>query len=399
MERRRRALLAPLGCWRSSRPVDYFRPRCSCLHHRRRGDTHATKPTAVYFHEHLLPRLRFHGWYPGAYLGHPLLLYYFPLPFLLMSALAPLVGMPVAFKLGTVFGVFLLPPLSYAAFRLMGFRFPAPLLGAAAATVFLFLEDNPIWGGTIASTLTGEFSYTYGIGLAVLFLGLVYRPTRGGPAMAAAAVLAVSRATATRSCGGLSATGCLHAARGPGRALAWLLSVGALAAALSAFWLLPLLAGWRWTTPYDDPWITVTLKNLVPPFLAVPFGAAVMGLLATVVLARRAGGPDHRLLFLAHAAAVAAALAAAGPALGIIVGASSLAQLARPQGGAASALAIASLAAPTGPWAWWLPPSSTPTPLARGRLDRVDDTGWMPGSGPRPLPRAGLRDPSRPRVR
>ena len=87
---------------------------------------------------------------------------------------------------------------------------------------------------------------------------------------------------------------------------------------LCAFWLLPLLAGWRWTTPYDDPWITVSPRNLAPPFLAPLFAAALAGLVGTVLLARRAGGPDHRLLFLAHAALVAAALAAAGPALGII---------------------------------------------------------------------------------
>jgi hypothetical protein len=48
------------------------------------------------------------------------------------------------------------------------------------------------------------------------------------------------------------------------------------------------------------------------------FAAAAIGLVVTVVRARRAGGPDHRLLFLAHAALVASALAAAGPALGII---------------------------------------------------------------------------------
>ena len=106
------------------------------------GDTPCHYPTFAWFHHHLRPKLRLHGWYPGAYLGHPLLLYYFPLPFLAMSALAPAVGLPVAFKLGTALGVFLLPPLTYAAFRLMGFRFPAPLLGAAAALVFLFVEDR-----------------------------------------------------------------------------------------------------------------------------------------------------------------------------------------------------------------------------------------------------------------
>src|SRR5215471_3652381 len=73
------------------------------------GDTPCHYPTAVWFHEHLLPSLRLHGWYPGAYLGQPLLLYYFPLPFLVMAALAPGLGLPVAFKLGTVLGVFLLP--------------------------------------------------------------------------------------------------------------------------------------------------------------------------------------------------------------------------------------------------------------------------------------------------
>ena len=53
------------------------------------GDTPCHYPTAVWFYERLLPQLRLHGWYPGAYLGQPLLLYYFPFPFLLMSALAP----------------------------------------------------------------------------------------------------------------------------------------------------------------------------------------------------------------------------------------------------------------------------------------------------------------------
>jgi hypothetical protein len=117
------------------------------------GDTPCHYPTFVWFHERLLPQWRLHGWYPGAYVGQPLLLYYFPLPFLAMSAVAPLAGLPVAFKFGTVLGVFLLPILAYVALRLMRFAFPAPLVGAAATVVFLFCEENPIWGGTLASTM------------------------------------------------------------------------------------------------------------------------------------------------------------------------------------------------------------------------------------------------------
>src|SRR5215468_2996724 len=114
--------------------LDYFRPSLLFLPTiAAGGDTPCHYPTAVWFHEHLLPSLRLHGWYPGAYLGQPLLLYYFPLPFLVISGLAPFFGMPVAFKLGSVLGVFLLPVLTYAGFRLLGFRFPSPLLGAAAS--------------------------------------------------------------------------------------------------------------------------------------------------------------------------------------------------------------------------------------------------------------------------
>src|SRR5262245_34939623 len=156
--------------------LDYFRPALLLLPTvTAGGDTPCHYPTAVWFHEHLLPKLRLHGWYPGAYLGQPLLLYYFPLPFLVISALAPITGMPVAFKLGTALPTFLLPILIYASFRLMRFRFPAPLMGAVASFVFLMQEENPIWGGTIASTMTGEFSYGYGIALAALFLGFAYR--------------------------------------------------------------------------------------------------------------------------------------------------------------------------------------------------------------------------------
>ena len=285
------------------------------------GDTPCHFPTLAYFRGTLLPQLRFHGWYPGAYLGHPLLLYYFPLAFLIMAGLAPLLGLAAAFKVGSVLGVLALPLLAYAALRLMAFRSPVPLLGAAGALVFLFSEENPIWGGTLASTLTGEFSYTYGIGLALLFLGLTYRAYARGdgpwlPALALA-VTALAHGYAVLW-GGISAAYFLYASRRPLRTLGWLASVAGLAFALAAFWLLPLLSAWGWTTPYDDPWITAGLRNVFPPFLWPLMGAALVGAIWTLLLARRAGGPDHRLMYLLHAAVVGMALAAAAPALGII---------------------------------------------------------------------------------
>ncbi len=321
------------------------------------GDTPCHYPTAVWFHEHLLPQLRLHGWYPGASLGHPLLLYYFPFPFVLMSALAPLTGMPVAFKLGTALGVFLLPLLAYASLRLMRLPFPAPLLGAAAALVFLYLEDNPIWGGTIASTLTGEFSYTYGVGFAVLFLGVLVRARADGHGpWAPAVVLALTCYTHgyTVLWAGLAASGLLlwdpRCEGGPGRAtwrtLGWLLAVAALAFALAGPALVPMLADWAWTTPYGDAWIDLTTRGLFPPLL-LPLllaGALAVG----VAIARRLRGQrgDERLLMLGFAAVAAAALASAGPRLGVVdVRFVPLAQLALALAGAAGVgLALARVA-------------------------------------------------------
>ena len=77
------------------------------------------------------------------------------------------------------------------------------------------------------------------------------------------------------------------------------LGVAGLAFSLAAFFLVPLLVDWGWTTPYDDPWITITTKNLVPPYLWPLLGCAALGWVLTLALARRSGGPDQRLLLLA----------------------------------------------------------------------------------------------------
>ncbi|HVO11419.1 MAG TPA: 6-pyruvoyl-tetrahydropterin synthase-related protein [Vicinamibacteria bacterium] len=315
------------------------------------GDTPCHYPTAVWFREHLLPRLRLHGWYPGAYLGQPLLLYYFPFPFLLMAALAPVAGMPVAFKLGTALGVFLLPPLAYLALRRMRLPFPAPLLGAATALVFLYVEDNPIWGGTIASTLAGEFSYTYAVGFALLFLGELLRARQDGrgPWLPAAALALTCYAHGYAVLwAGLTASGLLLWERRPLRTLGWLAAVAGLAFALAAPSLLPLLGAWGWTTPYDDAWIDVTTRGLLPALLWPQFLCAVLGLAWMAFRRFRGAAVDRRLLLLAWGAVAGAALTCAGPGLGVIdVRFAPFAQLSLALCGAAAlGLALARLALP-----------------------------------------------------
>ncbi len=302
--------------------LDYFHPSLVLLPTIAvGGDTPCHYPTAEFFHDYLRPRLRLHGWFAGALLGHPLLLYYFPLPFVMMSALAPLAGLQVSFKLVIALGVIILPFAAYRSFRLMRFAFPTPLVGAAAATVFLFLEANPIWGGTIPSTLAGEFAYAYGLALALVYLGLVYRAYSTGRSVFGPGALLGLTAFAHGYgvlWAGLSSSYFLYRSPKPLRTLGWLFGVALVAFCSAALWLLPLLGAWGWTTPFSDAWISVESENVVPLYLLPLLVPAVVGLLTTLVIARRFGGADQRLLFLAHAALVAVALAAAGPRLGVI---------------------------------------------------------------------------------
>jgi hypothetical protein len=331
--------------------ADYLRPSLLLLPTTPAGgDTPSHYPTAVFFDQLLLPALRVHGWFPGAYLGHPLLLYYFPLPFVLTSALAHLFALPAAFKLATAGGVFLLPILAYASLRLSGLRFPAPLIGAASCFVFLLVEENPIWGGTLASTLTGEFSYTYGLGLGLLFLGLVWRAAeRGSGPWAAGAVLGLTALAHGYAVvwAGVSSAFLLYTSRRALARLLWLASVAAIAFALAAFWLVPLLVDWRFTTPYNDPWITIAWRSLFPPALWPFLALAALAVVWLALGPRWGEARDLRLLHLLHSALVGAALAAVAPVLGVIdVRLVPFAQLALTlAGGAMLGIAIERLAA------------------------------------------------------
>src|SRR5260370_652614 len=59
-------------------------------------------------------------------------------------------------------------------------RLPRPPLLAAATVPFLFDRYFTIWGGNIASTLAGEFSFSISLSLALLFIGVFSLSLRTG---------------------------------------------------------------------------------------------------------------------------------------------------------------------------------------------------------------------------
>jgi hypothetical protein len=123
--------------------------------------------------EHLLSHGRLTGWTPDWYGGFPALTFYFPLPALMVVALSYVMPYAVAFKLVTVSGVVAMPVAGWAFGRLARLPFPVPACLAAAMVPFLFDDGYTILGGNIASTLAGEYSFSIGLSLAIVFLGLV----------------------------------------------------------------------------------------------------------------------------------------------------------------------------------------------------------------------------------
>jgi len=132
------------------------------------GDTGAHHYPAQYLIQELLPNFRLTGWAPGWYAGMPMLTFYFPFPFLLIAIMDWFMAYEVAFKIGTVLGVFALPAAAYAMGRLWRVRRPFPIFAAVFALVFLLMESYSIYGGNILSTLAGEFGYM--LSFALVFL-------------------------------------------------------------------------------------------------------------------------------------------------------------------------------------------------------------------------------------
>jgi len=156
--------------------LSYFKPELILSPtHISAGDTVGHYYPMYYLNKVLLPEGEIIGWCPNWFLGYPMFQFYFPLTFLIGALLGYIIPLPVAFKIITILGTFLLPICTFFSFRLMKFKFPLPLIGAIFTLPFLFLENYSMWGGNIPSTLAGEFSYSFSLSLSILLIGGLYR--------------------------------------------------------------------------------------------------------------------------------------------------------------------------------------------------------------------------------
>lgn len=234
------------------------------------GDTGAHIYTPWYLKNHLWPKGMFSGWSPDWYAGFPLLHFYFPLVVSLQALASYVIPYEVAFKLGTVLGTFFLPAAAYLMFRLMRFRFPAPIIAALFSVAFLFMDSYTIYGGNIPSSLAGEYSFSLSLGLCLVFYGLAYRlatEEEGRPVLAAVVLAAAALSHAIPVIVLVASAPLILLwsirARGARRTLLRFATVFGVAFCLAAFWGIPLVARLAYTA--DMSWTPLREATAVAP--------------------------------------------------------------------------------------------------------------------------------------
>jgi hypothetical protein len=139
------------------------------------GDMGAHVLAPAYLRDVLLPSGRILGWSMAWFAGFPAFYFYFPLPSLVIVLLDLVLPYGVAFKLVAVLGLLATPPAAYYLARCLRLSSSIAVVAAAAGAAFVFMESFSIYGGNIASTMAGEFSFSWSFAFSLVYLGLLMR--------------------------------------------------------------------------------------------------------------------------------------------------------------------------------------------------------------------------------
>ena len=153
------------------------------------GDMGAHVWAPAYLRDHLLSNFKLSGWSMDWYSGLPIYRFYMVVPALMIVLLDVVLPYGIAIKIIAVIGLLTLPYVSWLFGRFAKFAYPIPELFAIAATIFLFDESFTIYGGNIASTMAGEFSFSIALSLAMLGFALLAKGLDTGKHRVSAAII------------------------------------------------------------------------------------------------------------------------------------------------------------------------------------------------------------------
>src|SRR5215213_5667301 len=205
------------------------------------GDMGAHVWGPAYLRDHILPHFWLSGWAPDWYGGFPMYVFYMVPPALAAVVLDVILPYGVALEHLSVIGSLALPVCAWLFGKLAGLRFPVTQLFSIAAVFFLFDETFQIYGGNIASTMAGEFSFSIALSLAMAFLGVFAYGMRTGKHRALAAGLFALAALCHVIVMFFAAIGAvvLFLLWADKKRFRYAATVGIVAALLCAFWYIP----------------------------------------------------------------------------------------------------------------------------------------------------------------
>ena len=118
------------------------------------------------FIKDFMPNFQINGWSNDWFGGYPLYYFYFPLPAIVTFFLNLIFPFGIAFKIMVVLSIIL---IVYSIEKLMRKTSnQISIYGATAGLFFVFTESFTIYGGNLASTLAGQFSFGYSLAFANL---------------------------------------------------------------------------------------------------------------------------------------------------------------------------------------------------------------------------------------
>jgi hypothetical protein len=118
------------------------------------------------------------GWTNDLSAGYLFGFFYFPLPPIVFSVLSLALPDAMAIKLMVAGSLVLLPVAALRLARGLGFSTPAVAIAPLLALAAIFSSQPQFVGGTLYSTLTGEFSYAYSLAFSMLALAEILLLTK-----------------------------------------------------------------------------------------------------------------------------------------------------------------------------------------------------------------------------
>ena len=267
------------------------------------GDMGAHVYGPAFLRDFMLPHFRLNGWSNDWYAGFPMYRFYMLIPALLVLVIDLIAPYGIALKIIAVIGILTLPVCTWLFGKFSRLLFPIPEILTLASVVFLYDESFTIYGGNIASTMAGEFSFSISLSLAVLTFGLFIRTLNEGRGhMITACVLALSALShgivLLFVFGGVALIAILWQALNTGRRIlnSASLIIGT-AILLSAFWVVPFLTSHAFMTDMKyEPRPSGTADSFWKMFFPLPLYwnifitlFAIIGFIACILRRNRVG--------------------------------------------------------------------------------------------------------------